>query len=1715
MNGHASEADRIEINVVPGTYREQIRITVPYLTIQKAAGTEGEVLFTWYYGIGYQYYSTGSDGYYSKEAYETNKAAGTVANRGVDRWGCATQLSAPDFIAKDITFENSFNRYITEEEIADGVTPAPKGGVYSDTGDKPARTESSDVYTKAATERAAAIAIEDNTDRSAFYNCKFLSSQDTVYSGSKANRIYFKDCTIQGQTDYIFGGNTLVFDNCNFAWAGYSGEASGGHVTAVRNSSTDKGYLLYGGQVVKGDMQNASYAAGDFGRPWGGHDSPTAAIGVKIDAPFSTSGWSNWSTPAKESKYYEYGTMGADGKVISLSGRNCVVPSKWEALSFNPYTYLIKDGDNWDPMGVRAIWEPVIADIAKVVIPESEVVKPVAGTADAYEVSGDFTLPTTIAGLEGYEIHYETDSLYLSIDEESKATVVRPIEGTNEVKIKAYIRKTDNTLVGTSKDISFTITADSTVDPAPFKASMDEAKAEIAKVLGTPDADTGEYVLNRTVPVPTIAEADGVITKISYTTSGNVKANGTIERNPYASGNAVGTINYVIECIKGKTLLRDTVSYNVVIPPIGGDLLYADFEDGATAIGGKLTAEEGGNASGFGVTGAISATPKKATKDNVIYAFDVKGSAGATLKVKKGADDYLTVTVPSSALTDGWSTVEVNVTKDAATCKVNGTEVTGAVSLSGTIASTSELGAISLSDGTYDNIKVIDGVFNDGSKVYTTMWKASEADKDSPKGTMLMRGMTLMADANSCNAVNVTIDGEEFTYYVSNSGANGGWTNGTAKDGGIGLKFVAPADGAWTVYVTSLGSNKTFYIGSPDEEQKVTGAAGGNQALTINVKAGQTYYATVAGSKGRFVGAKYVPTEEGGAALDPDANRKYTTTWAFGEKIWGTKNIAAGSATENYVSTDADSLREADKTLVVDPTTGNFNNSGRGDEWCGWGNGAKLTVPVVNGSIITVKVYYPADSLTINGVAFGPFTGTDNVVSYTYIGAAGTVDVVSTKGGFISYIKAESPVKPAEFVAVESDVTYVSDPADTVDFDAGNVAKATAGDTVTFKAAAKAGNSISDVKVLDAADDTNISAAGLIDNKDGSWSFTMPEKAVKIKVTTVACATVGGTISNIDAADAELVKLYLKEGGTMTQVPVAEDGKYSVELISGKTYSIFGLIGGTHAYTLDKTEMTTANAPTLNIGATVVTAEPKAGTKTYDFTQPNTVVPGTEAKPFNMQNFVTSDGIVSFNVPKGDFRYYNTHGVNMSAATIKIAVAGDATINFSACAYAGSATITPVTAGITPNTETSMKAATDGGNVTFTYTGEAAVLEFNYTGSYLHGISVNNTSGGGSVSPAPKPTSVDYSFDFTGLNTKVGTDYGIFTAEEIAATAQKNFALDKDGKVLGIGDPNAAAKFTGFKYHTPEHGMNPGTVEVYVPGPVKITYGTCAWGGDVTVKNGSETVGTMNVNNGACYHSDKTNNVVSMYYNGEATTLTLSGGGYVPYLAVKTVDASEIPSESTITFSVGDSGAAGIVPAELKVAVGESFNIPENHSLYVAGKTLTKWTDGTNEYAIGAAVTPEGDMALTPVFTENGTVTTDAVQTVVFDLQRQNGAPTLAIQGTTGILVSQITVGGKKYDVKMDIDTTSGGKVANGNWTDWAQVNTGTKFTVSVGVNSVVTVGTIMGADGTYTIGGTSKTGSDQSETITTAGTCDIVVGNPSGSYWRTISVSYPIGYQL
>lgn len=300
-----SEDERISISVAPGIYREQIIINTPYITLINE--TDEEVLITWYYGIGYKYYSADEKGFYSAEKAHDKYEKHTAAN-----WGCTIKIDskAKAFRAENIIFESSFNRYVTSEEIEDGVEVSGTTDITF------TRKQKSVVTSKNATERAAAAYV--NADMSEFYNCSFLSSQDTLYTG-KAN-IYFKSCFIEGNTDFIFGDGNVVFDACEISLYGYSAGETAGYITAAR-TSTENGYLFRNCVVTADSLKIKNGYA--FGRPWGA-GAKVVFENTKLDSLsyIGDAGWKSMSNNSPENaRFGEYNTTDLMGSPADVSGR--------------------------------------------------------------------------------------------------------------------------------------------------------------------------------------------------------------------------------------------------------------------------------------------------------------------------------------------------------------------------------------------------------------------------------------------------------------------------------------------------------------------------------------------------------------------------------------------------------------------------------------------------------------------------------------------------------------------------------------------------------------------------------------------------------------------------------------------------------------------------------------------------------------------------------------------------------------------------------------------------------------------------------------------------------------------------------------------------------------------------------------------------------------------------------------------------------------------------------------------------------------------------------------------------------------------------------------------------------------------------------------------------------------------------------------------------
>jgi len=422
-----SEDERITIHISPGVYRAQLVIRTPYITLQNAhpnptSDESTQVKITWYYGIGYQYYSAGTDGYYNEE-----RAFDKYAKNTVSKWGATVYItnSAAHFKAKNIIFENSFNKYMTDEELADGVELDPNGTIHVE------RKLFTDVTSKDATERAAAIVIEG--DNAEFLSSSFLGSQDTLNTGNvSTNNIYFKNAYIEGNTDFIYGDGNVVFDNVTLNIAGYSNQAVGGYITAPREST--HGYL-FRNSIVTADNNKNIHSPGYFGRPWGAN-ARAAFLNTKLQVSsiITPVGWTQMSGNQPENAHFrEYNTT-YQGAAVDTSQR--IVPALTAAPAINLADYF---GD----------WIPTFYS------PDSETA-PTFKIDPFFTTDGDINIPYTGNTISlGYEFENANDNL----NDSSLIQWYRVSPEGSETLIHATTTYISKTYKMTSDDVGYYIKA--------------------------------------------------------------------------------------------------------------------------------------------------------------------------------------------------------------------------------------------------------------------------------------------------------------------------------------------------------------------------------------------------------------------------------------------------------------------------------------------------------------------------------------------------------------------------------------------------------------------------------------------------------------------------------------------------------------------------------------------------------------------------------------------------------------------------------------------------------------------------------------------------------------------------------------------------------------------------------------------------------------------------------------------------------------------------------------------------------------------------------------------------------------------------------------------------------------------------------------------------------------------------------------------------------
>jgi pectin methylesterase-like acyl-CoA thioesterase len=158
-----------------------------------------------------------------------------------------------------------------------------------------------------------AVAVHTQGDRLTFVNCRFLGHQDTVYTGMPRTRIYFKDCYIEGTTDFIFGPSTAWFEHCDILCKANS------YITAASTpQDVPYGYVFNDCRISCAEGVDKVY----LGRPWRDYGY-TLFMNCELPRQIRPEGWHQWRPEAvKTARYMEYNNRGegaATDKRVSWS----------------------------------------------------------------------------------------------------------------------------------------------------------------------------------------------------------------------------------------------------------------------------------------------------------------------------------------------------------------------------------------------------------------------------------------------------------------------------------------------------------------------------------------------------------------------------------------------------------------------------------------------------------------------------------------------------------------------------------------------------------------------------------------------------------------------------------------------------------------------------------------------------------------------------------------------------------------------------------------------------------------------------------------------------------------------------------------------------------------------------------------------------------------------------------------------------------------------------------------------------------------------------------------------------------------------------------------------------------------------------------------------------------------------------------------------------
>lgn len=155
-----------------------------------------------------------------------------------------------------------------------------------------------------------AVALHAEGDRCVILNCRLLGNQDTLYVGIDSSCQYYKDCYIEGTTDFIFGPATVLFQSCTIK------SLSNSYITAASTTPAQKFGFVFMDCTLIADTAAKKVL---LGRPWRPH-ARTVFINTNMGDHISATGWDNWRNPENEKTAY-YAEYNSKGPGANAKGR--------------------------------------------------------------------------------------------------------------------------------------------------------------------------------------------------------------------------------------------------------------------------------------------------------------------------------------------------------------------------------------------------------------------------------------------------------------------------------------------------------------------------------------------------------------------------------------------------------------------------------------------------------------------------------------------------------------------------------------------------------------------------------------------------------------------------------------------------------------------------------------------------------------------------------------------------------------------------------------------------------------------------------------------------------------------------------------------------------------------------------------------------------------------------------------------------------------------------------------------------------------------------------------------------------------------------------------------------------------------------------------------------------------------------------------------------